>query len=198
MESKPLELKRKYQSLVGSLTYISIVCRPYISFQTNMLAYQSSKPLVSHLNAAKKYIKSLLNTKFLGLKYPKTAEKYEVEAFLTPLMRLSVSGYIKKINKNAILFKTKKQKLVSTSSTEAEILACSLMIKGLKWMKINLEFLNIKLSKVILYSNYKRAANRLSVKEFFSNIKQLDIEYFSCKKYWKMKSGKYNTSRGIK
>eukprot|EP00924_Labyrinthula_sp_SR-Ha-C_P012065 maker-scaffold_26-snap-gene-3.5-mRNA-1 protein AED:0.37 eAED:0.58 QI:0/0/0/1/0/0/3/0/130 len=92
MEGKSLELKRKYQSLVRSLTYISMVCRPDISFQINML--QSSKPLVSHLNAGKRCIKYLLNTRFLGLKYPKTVEKYEVEAFLTLLTHLSCEDIV--------------------------------------------------------------------------------------------------------
>eukprot|EP00924_Labyrinthula_sp_SR-Ha-C_P006382 maker-scaffold_57-snap-gene-0.0-mRNA-1 protein AED:0.32 eAED:0.34 QI:0/0/0/1/0/0/2/0/300 len=160
MESKQLELKRKYQSLVRFLAYINMVFRPDVSFQTNMLVQKISKPLVSHLNARKKCIKYLLNTKFLGLKYPKTAEKYEVEAFsdasyATLVERHSVSGYIVKINKTVTLFKTKKQKLVSTSSTETEILGCSLMIKELKWVKINLEFLNIKLSKVTLFTDKK-------------------------------------------
>eukprot|EP00924_Labyrinthula_sp_SR-Ha-C_P012155 snap_masked-scaffold_26-processed-gene-4.132-mRNA-1 protein AED:1.00 eAED:1.00 QI:0/0/0/0/1/1/2/0/415 len=187
LQSKPMELKRKFQSLVGSLTYISRVCRPDIAFQTNMLAQQSSKPLISHLNAGKRVIKYLLNTKFLGLKYLKGAEKYEIEAFsdasyATLCGRHSVSGYVFKVNKSVILFKTRKQKLVSTSSTEAEILVCSLLIKELKWMKINLEFLNVKLNKVTLYTDNKGAVNKLSLKKSFSNIKQLDIEYYFCKK----------------
>eukprot|EP00924_Labyrinthula_sp_SR-Ha-C_P004834 snap_masked-scaffold_1-processed-gene-13.26-mRNA-1 protein AED:0.58 eAED:0.58 QI:0/0/0/0.5/1/1/2/0/519 len=65
-DSRKLEAKIKYQSNVGSLPYIARVFRPDIAFQTNMLAQFASKPTTKHLNAAKKVVNYLLNTKKYG------------------------------------------------------------------------------------------------------------------------------------
>eukprot|EP00924_Labyrinthula_sp_SR-Ha-C_P012142 snap_masked-scaffold_26-processed-gene-4.51-mRNA-1 protein AED:1.00 eAED:1.00 QI:0/-1/0/0/-1/1/1/0/83 len=78
-------------------------------------------------------------------------KKYEVEAYSDTSYVSSegihnVSGYVIKVNNTTILYKIKKHKLVSARSTIAEFLACSLVIKELKWMKIKFEFLSIKLN----------------------------------------------------
>eukprot|EP00924_Labyrinthula_sp_SR-Ha-C_P000112 snap_masked-scaffold_39-processed-gene-1.35-mRNA-1 protein AED:1.00 eAED:1.00 QI:0/0/0/0/1/1/3/0/245 len=134
--SNVLDFKRKFQSLVGSITYICRVCRPDISFQTNMLAQCSNKTTVSHLNAGKRVIEYLFNTYSLGLKYKKNVTEFKVEAYsdashVSLRGIYSVSGYIIKINGSTLLYKTKKQRYIATGSTEAGIIACSLTVKEL-------------------------------------------------------------------
>eukprot|EP00924_Labyrinthula_sp_SR-Ha-C_P000675 augustus_masked-scaffold_7-processed-gene-0.34-mRNA-1 protein AED:1.00 eAED:1.00 QI:0/-1/0/0/-1/1/1/0/295 len=181
--SKVLEFKKKYQSLVGSITYICRVCRPDISFQTNMLAQCSNRPKMAHLNAGKRLIAYLLNTYSLGLRYKKGVSKFKAVAYSDASHaalngRYSMTGYIIKVNELTLLYKTRKQKMIATSSTEAEIMACSLTVKELKWLQINLRFMDIELEEVILKSDNKGAVNKLSIKQSYSGIKQMEIEYF--------------------
>eukprot|EP00924_Labyrinthula_sp_SR-Ha-C_P000148 snap_masked-scaffold_39-processed-gene-2.63-mRNA-1 protein AED:0.47 eAED:0.47 QI:0/-1/0/1/-1/1/1/0/1363 len=185
-DSRRLEFIRKYQSIVGSLTYIARVCRPDIAFQTNMLAQCASTPTIKHLNAAKKVIGYLLNTKKHGLKYSKGETRINIEGFCDAShaslnKRCSVTGFIVKVNNAVLLYKTKKQKKVATSSTEAEIVACATLIKELKWLKINLQFMNLKLNEVNIRCDNQGTCNKMGVRESYSGIKQLEIEHYFSK-----------------
>eukprot|EP00924_Labyrinthula_sp_SR-Ha-C_P013663 augustus_masked-scaffold_5-processed-gene-9.46-mRNA-1 protein AED:1.00 eAED:1.00 QI:0/-1/0/0/-1/1/1/0/295 len=184
--SKFLDMKKKFRSLVGSITYICRVCRPDISFQTNMLAQCSDKPTVAHLKSGKKIIAYLLNTYSLGLRYKKDLKDFKAVAYSDASHaslsgRYSMTGYIIKVNESTLLYKTKKQKCIATSSTETEIMACSLTVKELKWLQINLRFMDIELKEVVLKTDNKGAVNKLGIKQSYSGIKQMEIEYFFCK-----------------
>eukprot|EP00924_Labyrinthula_sp_SR-Ha-C_P006185 snap_masked-scaffold_54-processed-gene-1.72-mRNA-1 protein AED:1.00 eAED:1.00 QI:0/-1/0/0/-1/1/1/0/232 len=176
--SKFLDMKKKFQSLVGSITYICRVYRPDISFQTNMLAQCSNKPTVAHLKAGKKIIAYLLNTYSLGLRYKKDVKDFKAVPYSDASLsgRFSMTGYIIKVSESTLLYKTKKQKCIATSSTEAEVMACSLTVKELKWLQINLKFMDIELKEVVLKTDNKGAVNKLGIKQSYSGIKQMEIE----------------------
>ena len=52
----------KYQAIVGSLMYIALSTRRDISFAVSALSRYSSRPLASHLSAAKRVLRFLKST----------------------------------------------------------------------------------------------------------------------------------------
>ena len=58
-----------YRSMVGSILYASITCRPDIAFTVKELSRFLVKPLQAHLNAARRCIMYLHETKNRGLRY---------------------------------------------------------------------------------------------------------------------------------
>ena len=72
---------KKMQSLVGSLTWLSISTRPDISTITNLLAKYVRQPSKGHLDAAKRVLRYLKGTKHKGIKF-ETSPQRQIEAFL--------------------------------------------------------------------------------------------------------------------
>jgi Reverse transcriptase (RNA-dependent DNA polymerase) len=58
-----------YASLIGSINYCAISTRPDIAYATNKCAQFTSKPTLSHWEAANRVVRYLLNTKDYGITY---------------------------------------------------------------------------------------------------------------------------------
>ena len=58
-----------YKEAIGSLFCLSSVSRPDISFGVNMLSRYVNHPSQQHLNAIKRIIRYLINTKHVCIKY---------------------------------------------------------------------------------------------------------------------------------
>ena len=63
------ELRTKYQSLVGSLQWLSSCSRPDISVITSILAKYQSDPSPGHFDSAKYVLRYLLGTRTLGISF---------------------------------------------------------------------------------------------------------------------------------
>jgi hypothetical protein len=74
-------LRHKYQSLVGSLNWLTVTTRPDISTAVSLLAQFQSNPSPGHLDAALYCLKYLLNTTTLGIQFT-TTRRNRLEAFL--------------------------------------------------------------------------------------------------------------------
>eukprot|EP00924_Labyrinthula_sp_SR-Ha-C_P016105 snap_masked-scaffold_4-processed-gene-19.31-mRNA-1 protein AED:1.00 eAED:1.00 QI:0/-1/0/0/-1/1/1/0/838 len=186
IDSEVLKHKKKYQSIIGALTYINRVCRPDITFQVNVLAQCASKPSKFNFNCAKKVAKYLLKTKNLGLRYTKGEHVLNIEMFCDASYGMlkggnSMTGYVLKVNKQVVLYKSKKQKTIATSSAESEILACSLAVKEMKWLKINLKFFGLKFDSGTIKNDNLGAVKKLGVQASYNGIKQLEIEHYFMK-----------------
>lgn len=67
-----------YLSVVGSLMHIANSVRFDIATAVNMLASHSSSPTVQCVNAAKRVLKYLYNTKSLGIAYLRSGDHINV------------------------------------------------------------------------------------------------------------------------
>ena len=71
MQAVDPTLKKSYQSLVGSLLYKAMVCRPDIAYATGALSRVMDKPTVELMDDAKPLLRYLFGTKDMGIRYLK-------------------------------------------------------------------------------------------------------------------------------
>jgi hypothetical protein len=64
-----------YASLIGSLNYCTVATRPDIAYAVNKCAQYSSKPNVTHWEAAKRIVRYLLNTREYGILYVREGDR---------------------------------------------------------------------------------------------------------------------------
>ena len=118
-----------YSSVVGSLMYAQVCTLPYIAFVVGVLSRYLSDPSQSHWKDAKKVLRSLQGTKNLMLAYRHT-DTLEVVSFSDSDYasyvhnKRSTSGYIFMRPEGAVSWKSVKQTLTASSTTEAEYVAC--------------------------------------------------------------------------
>ena len=122
-----------YQSLIGALLWLSTATRPDIAYATNQLARYLTNPGHSHFVAAKRVLRYLKGTQELGLRYSRSEFNGNVlTAYCDsdfagdPDDRRSVTGYIMFLNGGPVVWSSKRQPIVSVSSSEAEFYAASL------------------------------------------------------------------------
>ena len=141
--------RQGYQSRVGSINFAAVVTRPDIAKACSILSQHLHNPGPLHLRAADRVIAYLQRTKFLAIEYcglidqsefkvypAKWIEAYPFEcysdaAFADNIDRKSSDGYLFLLYGGAIDWKASKQSTVTTSSTEAELLALSRTAKEL-------------------------------------------------------------------
>ena len=125
-----------YASLIGSLNYCSVATRPDISFTVNKCAQFTSRPSVTHWEAAKRIVRYLMHTSEYGIRY--RSEGKGVEGYAHNLAgytdadfagdtsdRKSTTGWLFNFNGSLISWASKKQSHVSHSSMESELVTGS-------------------------------------------------------------------------
>ena len=114
----------RYQRLVGKLIYSVHTC-PDISYAVNILSQSMHSPQVSHLQAAHRVLQYLKGTIGWGLHFKcqgmLTLNAYTDSDFVRSYTdHRSTTGYCTFLAGNLIAWQSKKQDVVSRSSTEAE------------------------------------------------------------------------------
>ena len=113
-----------YQKLIGKLLYLSHT-RPNICYSVNILSQFMHSPRNSHFQAANRILRYLKGTSRLGITYRKTGKLdlilYTDSDFAGSRMDYgSTTGYCTIFGGNLVTWRSKKQSVVSKSSTEAE------------------------------------------------------------------------------
>ena len=180
-----MDEKKLYQSLLGGILHVNLATRPDVSYATNALARVSKRATTGHLKMLKKVLKYLETTKDLGLMYEPTQDdeldlSMEVDAsFASTEERKSVHGFLVKIGNTPVAYRTKKQGLVTTSTTEAEFVGISESSKTLLYVKTMLEFMKEKLKKPMRVENDNKGALLISKQESsVGRTKHLEIKMF--------------------
>ena len=133
-----------YRQLIGGAMYLMTGTRPDIAFALSTLSRQVSSPCVDHMEAGRNLIRYLNKTKDYELKLGNLGETnkeimmscYVDASFGSDVeTRRSVTGLIVLINGSPILWKSKRQSLVTLSSAEAEYVALSDAVRELLTIK---------------------------------------------------------------
>jgi predicted nucleic acid-binding Zn finger protein len=129
-----------YRELIGALIYISTCTRPDISFAVNTHAQHFGHPTNRHYDSALKILSYLNGTKELGLhlggrKEDKIICYCDADFANDETTRLSVTGNLVYIGDSLVSWTSKRQKLIATSSTEAEFLAVFYTLKDLSFIQ---------------------------------------------------------------
>ncbi|XP_057962267.1 uncharacterized mitochondrial protein AtMg00810-like [Malania oleifera] len=151
-----------YRRLVGKLIYLTIT-GPDLAYALHTLSQFMDKPRTSHLDAAcqvLRYLKQLFGQGILL----SASNGIQLHAFCDANLaqcrdiQRSVTGYCILLRKSLISWKTKKQTIISRSSTEAEYRSMASTCCEIIWLKQILTDLQIALPQPIkLYCDNKVA-----------------------------------------
>ena len=129
--------QQQYQSIIGSLMYLSVSSRPDITYSVSRLARFSSQPNNQHWTALKRYLKGTVH---YGITYTRKSSKectgYSDSDWAGDLdNRKSTSGYIFQVSGGAVTWRSKKQSCVALSTAEAEYTALSSAAQEAAWLR---------------------------------------------------------------
>jgi hypothetical protein len=133
-----------YQALVGSLLYLSVNTRPDIAHAMGMLSRFMACATNQHWEAAKHVLRYLKGTSALGLRYTSHTsptqesawEMYSDADFAADVdKRRSTTGAVLLMHGAAVLWISKLQSVVATSTTEAEFIAAAMATKEGLWVR---------------------------------------------------------------
>ena len=131
-----------YQQKVGSLNFAAVITRPDIAYTTSKLSEFLRNPSPKHHAAVDQAITYLHGTRTLAIQY--SAESTSQQVFLCAsdaafaddrATRRSTSGYLLNLFGGPIDWHSAKQRTVTTSSTEAELLALTYATKEAIWWR---------------------------------------------------------------
>lgn len=122
-----------YQELLGRLMYLSVCTRSDLSFALSCLSQFSSEPRMIHMSALKRIIRYLRGTSNYCLEFGRNSNggiKCHADALWDRTKDAkSFTGLLIHVNGDLIHWRSKKQTMVASSSTESELNA---MLDGLK------------------------------------------------------------------
>ena len=147
-----------YRSGVGSLLYLLKHSRPELSNVIRELSKAMLRPTQDHMEEMLRVIKWVINTPNLGLKMKPEVTRDRNGKIIWKLKgisdatwgsdlgdRKSITGYVLFFMGVPIAWKSKKQMCVALSSTEAEYVAMSELVKEILYVKQLLEELDIEI-----------------------------------------------------
>lgn len=134
-----LNVNVPFQQLIGSLMYLSVLTRPDISYAVSFMSQFNKCYSNVHWTYAKRIRRYLKKTKNYCLKYSK--EKAELEAYVdadwagSSIDRKSYTGYSFMMSGSAISWESKKQRTVSLSSMESELMSITEACKEAMYLR---------------------------------------------------------------
>ncbi|EED11966.1 conserved hypothetical protein [Talaromyces stipitatus ATCC 10500] len=129
-----------YQKLVGSALYVTVMTRVDVAKAVNKLAKHTKNPSKAHFQQIRRVIQYLYNTRSLVIEYS-PLENVNMDAFICALDtssgdnpdRTSSKGYLVQLYGGPINWRATKQRLVTISTTEAELRAATEAAKRLQF-----------------------------------------------------------------
>jgi hypothetical protein len=147
---------RLYWQIVGKLLYLTTKTRPNIANAVRDLTKHLDAPMEEHLKAARRLVSFVSNTQnqFLSIA-PEPVDSY-VEAYCDsdfagdPATRRSVTGFAIFFCGVAVAWRSKAQKLVTLSSSEAEYVALTDCVKDVIFIRNLLQTIQWKIDDTIV------------------------------------------------
>ena len=159
----------KYGNLIGALLYISSSTRPDICYCVNYLSRFQRSYDQSHYKYALRILKYLYYTKDLKLKFERNVTSDILDCCVDAdwagdiVDRKSTTGYVIRMYGNTIYWKSKKQDIVTKSSTEAEYVALSVCVSEIKLIRDLLKDFGIEIKNQIRIYEDNNGAISISV-----------------------------------
>ncbi|KAK2968675.1 hypothetical protein RJ640_001578 [Escallonia rubra] len=137
-----------YKQIVGSLMYLTTT-RPDIMYSVSLISRYMENPTELHLLAAKRIFRYLKGTIDFGLLYKKGEKSYLIGFTDSDYAGdiddwKSTSGYAFMLGSGAVSWSSKKQPIVTLSTTEAEFVAATSCACQAIWLRKILEELHFK------------------------------------------------------
>ena len=186
-----------YQRLVGSITYLAICTRPDLAYAAMALGqHNAESPTHAHLVAAKGVLRYLAGTLEICLIFspsnrslPSSVQPHTHACGLSDADwasdekdRKSVSGYCFYYFQCLVSWSARKQRTVSTSSTESEYYALSNTIKEAIWIHLFLSLMHLPHPKTIsILCDNQSTQSIANTDAISSRTKHIDVSHhFIC------------------
>lgn len=171
-----------YKQLVGSLMYLTVT-RPDLMFVVCLISRFMADPKEEHMTIAKRVLRYLKGTLDFGVFYKRSSNLsvlgYTDSDYARDLDdRKSTSVYVFLLNGAAVCWSSRKQSIVTLSSTEAEYVAATSSACHCVWLKGLLQELNVLAGGCVNIMCDNSSAIKLSRNPIMHRrTKHIDIRY---------------------
>ena len=171
-----------FKQAVGSLMYLTAT-RPDLMYAVSLISRFMANPSETHWNAIKRILRYLKGTTELGIFYKK-GEDIKLVAYTDSDYagdiddRKSTSGFVFSLGTGAVSWSSKKQPIVTLSTTESEYIAATSCACQCIWIMRILETIGFKEQKLILILCDSNSAIKLSENPVFhGKSKHIDVRF---------------------
>jgi hypothetical protein len=190
----------RYQTIIGKLLYPASQLRVDIAFHVAFLARGMSRPTPRHYDYALQVVDYLNTTKAYTMTYKSPVDGapdnlqlhgFSDASFADSNDRRSTSGFLYKLAGGTVSHRSAKQRLVTTSTTEAEYVALAIAAKEATWLTRLLKqirYTGNDIDPVRLYGDNEPALKLLQSDGHHERTKHIDIAYHYAKE--RVKSGR--------
>ncbi|KAE8681852.1 hypothetical protein F3Y22_tig00111303pilonHSYRG00095 [Hibiscus syriacus] len=181
-KGKDLEDATMYRQLVGSLIYLTLT-GPDISYAVGVMSRYMQNPKKPHLEAVRKILRYVKNTIDYGLLYKKCEDcrlvgYCDADYAGDHDTRRSTTGYVFKLGSGTISWCSKRQPMVSLSTTEAEYRAASMAAQESTWLIQLMNNLHQPVDYAIsLYCDNQSAIRLAENPVFHARTKHVEVHY---------------------
>ena len=182
VKAKPFHPVTLFQSLLGSLNYITGNTRPDCAVAVNLLSRFQASPTIAHYRLAKKIAKYLFQTADLGIKFDRqdagTANRLKIYTdsnFVRTGDGHSTAGYCIFFNNHLLKYKSKKIKRATNSTCLAETLALLLACTDAKGILLIFEELGVPIQEVRFLCDNKAVVDIMKTTKVTEAVKQLTL-----------------------
>jgi hypothetical protein len=182
-----------YREAVGSLMYVVVGTRPDIAYAVSYLARFMENPGRAHWEAVKRVIRYLKGTKeaklVIGRKRMLTWEELDRQEHIglegysdadgnSQEHRHAISGYVFCIDGGAVSWNSRKQAIISLSTTESEYVTMTHAAKEAIWIRMFISEILSPLSQpILLYCDNQSGIAVAKDDQFHARTKHIDIHY---------------------
>ena len=170
-----------YREAMGSLMYAVMGTRPDIAFAVSTVAQFLDNPRWAHWEAVKRIFRYLRGMQNLELVYGGVRRGlvgYTDVDGASQEHRRAISGFVFLVDGGAITWSSKKQELVTLSTTEAEYVAATHAAKEAIWIRRLIGEIFHPLSMLTtLFSDSKSAIALTQDGHYHAHTKHIDIRY---------------------
>jgi hypothetical protein len=172
-----------YKQMVGSLMYLTAT-RPDLMFDVSLISRYMEHPTESHFMAAKRILRYIKGTTIFGMFYKKggVAELFgytDSDYAGDQNDRKSTSGYVFMMNSTAVSWSSKKQPVVTLSTTEAEFIAATSSTCQVIWLRRILKSLNYtQCGPTVVYCDNISAIKLSKNPVMHGRSKHIDIRFY--------------------
>ncbi|KAG7536931.1 Reverse transcriptase RNA-dependent DNA polymerase [Arabidopsis suecica] len=170
-DDTPYHCPEQYRRLVGKLIYLTYT-RPDLSFAVNQVAQHMKEPTVYHWSLVERILRYIKGSPGKGIWMGRNSST-EIVGYCDAdyngdrNTRQSTTGFCTFIGGNLVTWKTKKQKVVSCSSAEAEYRAMKKLTNELTWLKALLKDFGIEQRTPITFHCDNQAAIHIATNPVF-------------------------------
>ena len=180
-ENKAYGDVKHYRRMVGKLIYLTIT-RPDVCFAVNQVSQHMQAPKMHHWNMVERILRYLREAPGQGV-WMGCNKSTEIVGYCDAdwagdrIDRRSTTGYCTFIGGNLVTWKSKKQKVVSCSSAEAEYRAMRKLTSELIWIKGLLKDLGIETTTPItMHCDNQAAIHIASNSVFHERTKHIEVD----------------------